>query len=92
MIGNDDCGQMSAWYIFATLGFYPVNPSKGEFMLGIPQVRKAVVKLANQKKLIILNQYVKGEMVANFDNETLPSFLLTFNSLKNGGELIFKSK
>jgi predicted alpha-1,2-mannosidase len=92
MIGNDDCGQMSAWYIFATLGFYPVNPSKGEFILGIPQVRKAVVKLANQKKLIILNEYVKGEMVADFDNETLPSFMLTFNSLKNGGELIFKSK
>jgi len=92
MIGNDDCGQMSAWYIFATLGFYPVNPSKGEFILGIPQVRKAAVKLANQKKLIILNEYKKGEMMADFDKATLPSCIITFNRLKNGGTLRFKSK
>jgi putative alpha-1,2-mannosidase len=38
MIGNDDCGQMSAWYILSTLGFYPVNPASGEFVLGSPQV------------------------------------------------------
>jgi putative alpha-1,2-mannosidase len=40
MIGNDDCGQMSAWYILSTLGFYPVNPASGEFVLGSPQVKK----------------------------------------------------
>jgi len=40
MIGNDDCGQMSAWYIFSALGFYPVNPASGVFVLGMPQVKK----------------------------------------------------
>jgi len=43
--GNDDCGQMSAWYIFTTLGFYPVHPANAEFVLGLPQVQKAVVHL-----------------------------------------------
>ena len=51
MIGNDDCGQMSAWYIFATLGFYPVNPSSGEYVIGKPQVQAATVYLDKQKPL-----------------------------------------
>ena len=49
MIGNDDCGQMSAWYIFTTLGFYPVNPANGEFVFGHPQVQKIKIKLPNEK-------------------------------------------
>lgn len=43
--GNDDCGQMSAWYIFSTLGFYPVNPANAEYVIGIPQVKNAKIKL-----------------------------------------------
>ena len=53
IIGNDDCGQMSAWYIFSTLGFYPVNPANGVFVLGAPQVKRASVSLGNGRKLII---------------------------------------
>ena len=53
MIGNDDCGQMSAWYILSTLGFYPVNPASGEFVLGSPQVKKATLQLAKNKSLTI---------------------------------------
>jgi len=44
LIGNDDCGQMSAWYLFSTLGFYPVNPSNATYVLGAMQVRRAVLK------------------------------------------------
>ncbi|MFR9260885.1 MAG: glycoside hydrolase domain-containing protein [Bacteroides cellulosilyticus] len=36
LCGNDDCGQMSAWYIFSAMGFYPVNPVSGEYILGAP--------------------------------------------------------
>ena len=43
--GNDDCGQMSAWYVFAALGFYPVSPASGEYWIGAPQVPKAKIKL-----------------------------------------------
>jgi putative alpha-1,2-mannosidase len=49
MIGNDDCGQMSAWYIFSALGFYPVNPANGTFVLGSPQVLSATLHLSNGK-------------------------------------------
>lgn len=56
IIGNDDCGQMSAWYIFSTLGFYPVNPASGAYVLGQPQVQDAMVKLQGGKKLVIKNE------------------------------------
>jgi predicted alpha-1,2-mannosidase len=44
LCGNDDCGQMSAWYIYSALGYYPVNPVSGELVEGKKQVRKAVIK------------------------------------------------
>ncbi len=66
IIGNDDCGQMSAWYILSVLGFYPVNPSSGEYVLGAPQVSSAKIQLAKSKTLTIeaknlseTNKYVK---------------------------------
>jgi predicted alpha-1,2-mannosidase len=43
LIGNDDCGQMSAWYLLSTLGFYPVNPSNATYVLGAMQVQRAVI-------------------------------------------------
>jgi len=45
LCGNDDCGQMSAWYIFSAMGFYPFNPCGGEYIIGAPQVPKATIKL-----------------------------------------------
>jgi len=46
LMGNEDCGQMSAWYILSSLGFYPVNPASNEFVLGAPQLKKATLHLA----------------------------------------------
>lgn len=54
IVGNDDCGQMSAWFIFATLGFYPVNPTSGNFVLGRPLVAQATIRLARGKTLTIV--------------------------------------
>src|SRR5436190_9723748 len=51
--GNDDCGQMSAWYLFSALGFYPVAPASGEYMLGSPAVKTAALKLENGRVLNI---------------------------------------
>jgi predicted alpha-1,2-mannosidase len=45
--GDDDCGQMSAWYLFTALGFYPVNPASGDFMLGSPLFTKMTIRLSN---------------------------------------------
>jgi predicted alpha-1,2-mannosidase len=45
--GDDDCGQMSAWYLFTALGFYPVNPASGDYMIGSPLFTKMTLRLAN---------------------------------------------
>ncbi len=92
LIGNDDCGQMSAWYIFSTLGFYPVNPANGEFVLGVPQVSNAKLKLGNKKELSILSQNLQGDMTVDFNGEIIPSYLIPFNNLNEGGHLNFKPK
>ncbi|HUB61621.1 MAG TPA: GH92 family glycosyl hydrolase [Puia sp.] len=49
LCGNDDCGQMSAWYVMSALGFYPVNPANGIFVFGTPLVKKAELKVAGGK-------------------------------------------
>jgi len=53
IVGNEDCGQMSAWYIFSSLGFYPVFPASGNYVIGSPLFNKATVKLENGKIFII---------------------------------------
>jgi len=53
LIGNEDCGQMSAWYIFSAMGFYPVNPANGEYVLGTPLFDEVKINLENGKSFII---------------------------------------
>lgn len=51
--GNEDCGQMSAWYIFSAMGFYPVNPASGLYVIGSPLLKHTTLNLANGKKFSI---------------------------------------
>lgn len=74
MIGNDDCGQISAWYILSTLGFYPVNPTNGEFILGSPQIKKATLHLANKKDFSTESK--------NFSNDTISNETRFLNNIK----------
>jgi len=53
VIGNEDCGQMSAWYIFSSLGFYPVFPASGNYVIGSPLFDKATINLPEGKKFIV---------------------------------------
>lgn len=53
LCGNDDCGQMSAWYIFSAIGFYPVNPANGEYVIGTPLADKTELSLSNGKHFLI---------------------------------------
>lgn len=53
LCGNEDCGQMSAWYIFSALGFYPVNPVGGIYEIGTPLFEKAEISLPNGKKFTV---------------------------------------
>lgn len=64
--GNDDCGQMSAWYIFTCLGFYPVCPGSDYYAIGAPQLKKAVVNLSNGKKFTMTaNNLSKDNIMFN---------------------------
>lgn len=87
--GNDDCGQMSAWYIFTTLGFYPVNPATGEFVFGMPQVKKATLHLKDNKKLIIISSgNSKYTIKLNEKNSVKNS--ISYSQIMNGGTLTFE--
>ena len=94
MIGNDDCGQMSAWYILSTLGFYPVNPANGEFVLGAPQVKKATLHLKNNNTFIIEATNFSNENIyqenAQLNNKMLSKPFITYSEIMNGGTLNFQ--
>jgi len=88
--GNDDCGQMSAWYIFSTLGFYPVNPASAEYVLGIPQAEKATISLNNGKIFEIVktkNTLTNPEI---FLNTNKIDTTLKHKDIIGGGLLEFK--
>jgi predicted alpha-1,2-mannosidase len=94
MIGNDDCGQMSAWYILSTLGFYPINPANGEFVLGSPQVRKATLHLSKNKSFIIENQNFSEQTIYNetrfLNGNILNKPFITYQDIMRGGNLTFE--
>lgn len=102
LIGNDDCGQMSAWYIYSTLGFYPVNPSNGTYTLGQAQCRKALVHLDGGKQLLITNKHLSrnnnhpkikqvlgAHSSVTFNGVLLNQFEIQHQSLVRGGKLTF---
>lgn len=91
--GNDDCGQMSAWYLFTALGFYPVAPASGEYSLGSPVVKTAKIKLENGKMLSIEARNQSAENVyvtkVELNGRVLNRQHLTFAEIMNGGRLVF---
>lgn len=93
MIGNDDCGQMSAWYIFATLGFYPVNPASRQYVAGWPQVSKAAIITANGKKLVLTKKSVTSSRMKLIilNSKSIGNNGLTQQALSAGGYLQFKA-
>ncbi len=94
MIGNDDCGQMSAWYILSTLGFYPVNPANGEFVLGSPQVKKATIHLSKNKKFTIEAKNFSEQSIYNeaqfLNGNKLINPFITYQEIMNSGNLTFE--
>jgi predicted alpha-1,2-mannosidase len=94
MIGNDDCGQMSAWYILSTLGFYPVNSSSGEFVFGSPQVKNAIINLTNGKKFFVKSNNFSENTIYNelrfLNGNQLEKPFITYKQIMDGGELIFE--
>jgi predicted alpha-1,2-mannosidase len=91
--GNDDTGQMSAWYIFSTLGFYPVAPASDQYAIGSPAVDGAVVKVGGGKTFTIHvnNQSAKNVYIQKIilNGKPLDKLFLSHADIMNGGEITF---
>ncbi|MBC5622992.1 glycoside hydrolase family 92 protein [Butyricimonas sp. NSJ-56] len=91
--GNEDCGQMSAWYIMSSLGFYPVCPGSNEFILTSPLFPEATICLANGKRLVITanepasNTYIRRVCL---NGREMKRCFITYEELMQGGELSFE--
>jgi len=92
--GNDDCGQMSAWYVFSSLGFYPVDPISGKYEIGTPLFEKAELKLANGKKFTVkANQVSKSNIYiqsVTLDGKPLETSYITHEQIMSGATLVFE--
>jgi hypothetical protein len=91
---NDDLGQMAAWYIFSSMGFYPVAPGSNQYQIGSPAFTKSTINLENGSAFSITannnskeNVYIQS---AKLNGETFSKPFLTYNQIKNGGELVFE--
>lgn len=94
LTGNDDCGQMSAWYIWTSLGMYPLNPASGEYVFGVPLVRSAQLQLPNGKTLAIEVKKIKepnknGIASIRFNNKEVPVKTISHAALLEGGTLTY---
>lgn len=91
--GNDDCGQMSAWYVFTAMGFYPVNPADGRYVFGAPLLDKITITLPNNKSFTI---EAKGLSAANkfvqaitLNGKPYLKLYITHKEILSGGKLTF---
>jgi predicted alpha-1,2-mannosidase len=96
LCGNDDCGQMSAWYVFSGIGFYPVNPLDGRYYFGSPQFGKVEIELPGGKIFTVItknlsekNIYIKSKKL---NGKNLNRSYITYSELLAGGTLEFEMK
>lgn len=94
LCGNDDCGQMSAWYIFSAMGFYPVCPGTDQYVLGAPYLPSVKVRLQNGKTFEVKaekasdkNRYVKS---VKLNGKPYPKGYITQHDILSGGVLEFE--
>lgn len=92
--GNEDCGQMSAWYILSSLGFYSVTPASNQYIIGAPLFEKATINLENGNTFTIqannlsnTNTYIAS---AKLNGKEHPYTYFTHTDIKNGGSLVFE--
>ena len=94
LCGNDDCGQMSAWYVFAAMGFYPLNPCGGAYVLGAPQLPSVTLRLSSGRMFRTVARglsrecpYVKS---VTLNGRPVEGFILRHADIMAGGELVFE--
>jgi putative alpha-1,2-mannosidase len=90
--GNEDCGQMSAWYVMSALGFYNIAPGQQQFQIGLPQFEKASINFENGKKFTVLNSGVAVGMAnvnlqgMNLNKTPYNKLVLNYEDIAKGGE------
>jgi len=91
--GNEDCGQMSAWYLFSSMGFYPVNPANSVFCFGSPQLAKATINLANGKQFTVTTKNAGGKNIyiqsVRLNGKPYTHSYITYQDIIDGGQLEF---
>ena len=97
LCGNDDCGQMSAWYLFSVMGFYPFNPCGGEYVIGAPQVPCVQIEVGGRGRarpfvihargLSKGRKYVKS---ATLNGKVITGWKINHSDIMNGGELLIE--
>ena len=92
--GNDDCGQMSAWYIFSALGFYPFNAGSAEYVIGTPLFPSATIHLEGGKEFRIVAKGVSEKAIyvksVRLNGQPLKDLRLTHQQIMAGGTLEFQ--
>ena len=93
LAGNEDCGQMSAWYVLSALGFYPVTPGTTDYIIGTPMFPAATIHLENGRSFTIRannvsdkNFYIQSALMNGLNYK--PSWL-SYNDIMKGGSLVF---
>ncbi|MFA7227529.1 MAG: GH92 family glycosyl hydrolase [Melioribacteraceae bacterium] len=93
LCGNDDCGQMSAWYIFSVMGFYPVAPGSNEYVIGSPCVDEALINLENGKRFKISSENLSAKNIyikeVFLNGKKIDRSFITHAEIVNGGVLRF---
>jgi len=94
LCGNEDCGQMSAWYVLSAMGLYPVNPANGAYVFGSPLFDKIKIDLPQGKTFTLIaednskeNQYIQS---VSINGESYTKTFITHKEVLIGGELVFK--
>ncbi|WP_108866215.1 GH92 family glycosyl hydrolase [Aquimarina aquimarini] len=94
LCGNDDCGQMSAWYVLSSLGFYSVTPGAPEYVIGSPTFEKATINLDNGKTFTIKANNASKENIyfssLKLNGQEYPNTYLKHEDILKGGELVFE--
>ena len=93
LCGNEDCGQMSAWYVFSAMGFYPVNPVEGKYQLGTPLFNKVTLRIGPEKKFVVTankenDNYIYVQKVL-LNGKELNRTWITHDEITQGGTLEF---
>ena len=92
--GNEDCGQMSAWYVFSSMGFYPVTPGSNQYIIGTPLFPKSSINLENGNTFTVEAKGLSAENIyitsAHLNGEPLNRTYLFHEEITKGGHLIFE--